>query len=208
MDSKILMACAEVAYNYSKMIEVKTSASKKKYYQEIIKLADKTPEIEHYYFIDRQRHCNRPYNDSIIIIKDYLTGEEKISLKELNHIRQNHTPCFLTESYLSRCKESICAYIVYLEDCDLIKVGMSNNFPRRKKELIAKYGELDVIEIFPFNNVEDAYLMEVILHKFFKEKYPNGTYIPQDRFQNVDLTQIEIYKLREIAEELRNKKWF
>lgn len=101
-----------------------------------------------------------------------------------------------------------CAYIVELEDKNQIKVGKTDNFAQRKKDLEKQYGTVNTIHLFKFEDTEDAYMMEVLLHRFFKQYYPNSRFIPQDRFENADYTLAELEMLDKVAEELKNKKWF
>lgn len=134
-----------------------------------------------------------------------------IKINEKERFYKNKVRFFeLWSFYYTLTKEysGICAYIVELEDKNQIKVGKAKNFDRRKRELENQYGTVNTIHLFKFDDEEDAYMMEVLLHRFFKQYYPNSRFIPQDRFENADYTLTELEMLDRVAEELRNKKWF
>jgi predicted GIY-YIG superfamily endonuclease len=99
------------------------------------------------------------------------------------------------------------AYIVYLKDKKMLKVGKTNNIKQRMTALKKQYGEIQMVHTFGFNNEEDAYLMEIILHKYFKQKYPNN-FIPQDRFADAEVTQEDIEILEKSAQKIQKTLWF
>lgn len=133
----------------------------------------------------------------------FLQEEERKSLKEK---MQNVVIDVLTDN----SNYTSCAYIVRFDTLQgiITKVGYTTNFKRRSYELQRKYGFIDPLAFFCFDNEEDGYMMEILLHKYYKEK-GTGKFIPQDRFIG-DIYDIEedLPILLEVAEELRNKKWF
>ena len=98
-------------------------------------------------------------------------------------------------------------YIIKLNDLGMIKVGKTNNLKTRMKQLSKQYGSISIVHTFGFNNEEDAYIMEIILHKYFKEKYPNN-FIPQDRFANATVTTEDIQTLENSAKKIKETNWF
>lgn len=102
-----------------------------------------------------------------------------------------------------------CSYILLLkEEIVMTKVGMTTNLVRRLKQLKKQYGNnIEILAIFNFENVEDAYLMETLLHKFYKKK-GKGEFIPQDRFIGNVFHEKDLSTLFKVADELRNKEWF
>ena len=99
------------------------------------------------------------------------------------------------------------AYIVELKDQNMIKVGKTNKITQRLNQLKRQYGTVKLIHNFNFNNEEDAYLMEVVLHKYFKEKYPDS-FVPQDRFERAKVTKADLETLEISATKIRKMLWF
>lgn len=87
------------------------------------------------------------------------------------------------------------------------KVGMTSHLTQRMNQLKKKYGTPRILALYNFDNVEDAYIMEVLLHKYFKQKNI-VEFIPQDRFLGRVFFQTDLPILESVAEELRGKKWF
>lgn len=100
-----------------------------------------------------------------------------------------------------------CAYIVYLKDKKMIKVGKAKSFKTRIKGLQKDYGTIVPLHLFHFETEEQAYHMEIIMHSYFKEKYPYS-FVPQDRFEHAFCTQEDVNALEGSAEMLRKIKWF
>ena len=101
-----------------------------------------------------------------------------------------------------------CAYVMYLEDHNMIKVGKTVNLKNRVSDLSKQYGSVRVLHTFGFSNEEDAFIMEVLLHKYYKKYYKECMFCPQDRFIGADLNSTDIQILEKAAEEIRIKKWF
>lgn len=111
-------------------------------------------------------------------------------------------------SYLRNNKEfRHHSYIVWLVKSNLIKVGKSSRLDARISELREQYGQTMLIKTFPFKSEEDAYLMEVLLHRYFKEM-KDTTFFPQDRFGGVDFNKIDIKQLEMVADKVRTMHWF
>lgn len=88
------------------------------------------------------------------------------------------------EKVIKQIKKSF-AYVVDLGN-DIIKVGKTNNMSKRIYALKNQYSQdLEVLKVYEFENEEDAYLFEVILHRYFKTLYPEDVFIPQDRFEGI-----------------------
>lgn len=133
------------------------------------------------------------------IVDDYRYEDRVIKIREFNALPQKQTKVY---------SKRPCAYIVYLANKDMIKVGKSSRLVTRLKELKNQYGNLALVKQFIFDNEEDAYLMEVLLHKYFKKYYPNNEFIPQDRFKGVNITKKDLETLEKTAQEIREKNWF
>lgn len=149
--------------------------------------------------------------------KQVMEQIKEIAVEEFSH----GSKLFTTDDIKVKCVKTtddrpvnprdypgMCAYIVELKDKKMFKVGMSCYFNRRKRELEKQYGTVNTIHLFKFDNIENAYLMEVLLHKYFKEKYPKATFIPNDRFKGIKCTEKDLKTLDTIAKELENKIWF
>lgn len=100
------------------------------------------------------------------------------------------------------------AYIVEFGRTKIVtKVGMTSHLVQRMNQLKKKYGTPRILAVYHFDNVEDAYIMEVLLHRFFKEKNI-AEFVPQDRFKGRVFFEEDKEVLERVAEEIRNKRWF
>ena len=93
-------------------------------------------------------------------------------------------------------KKEFYAYIMYIwskKKLMYVKIGYSCDPKRRAKEHLKKYGatEVETLKLYSFDNDDDAYTMENILRKYFKNK-EGSIFIPRDRFQNVQCTKEDI----------------
>ena len=77
-------------------------------------------------------------------------------------------------------KKSSYAYVMRI-DKNMIKVGKTNNINQRLCQLRQKYPDIYLLKSYEFKNEEDAYMFEIILHRYFKMSTANS-FIPQDRF--------------------------
>jgi len=78
------------------------------------------------------------------------------------------------------------------------KIGYSCDPKRRAKEHLKKYGatNVEIVQLYKFDNDDDGYTMENILRKYFKGK-EGSIFIPRDRFQNVSCTENDLNILNE-----------
>lgn len=181
----------EVCYERMQMVE---STSGRRYnYEEILMVIKDCPAMTDYW---RLRDASR-YVDRVVKVKNY-----KAPSKTVDCLRD-----WLGESFDSRDCEA-CAYILYLADEDMIKVGKTVNLKKRVYDLKREYGTVQILHTFGFSNEEDAYLMEVLLHKYYKKYYKECVFCPQDRFMGADLNQTDVKILEKAAEDIRTKKWF
>jgi excinuclease UvrABC nuclease subunit len=114
----------------------------------------------------------------------------------------------LSPVLLSNTPNDCGAYIIFLKEHDMIKVGKAKNFYARVNQLRNQYGEILPIHLFTFDNEEDAYMMEIVLHKYYKEKYPNSQFIPQDRFAKAGCSLADIEILSQAARKIKQTNWF
>jgi hypothetical protein len=173
--------------DYYERLKRNSSTSGRKYnYNKIKDVMERCPEICRYWDTDDNANF---YVDRVIHLRYWIEP------KRVQH----------PIDYIS-CPA--CAYIVELEDYCLIKVGKAKNFNSRVSQLSRQYGKINPITNYYFDNEEDAYMMEVLLHKYFKEKYPNSSFIPQDRFEYIEITEEDQDNLTKIAQKIRNEIWF
>lgn len=141
---------------------------------------------------------------------DILLGEQLFLKEEEEKILEENHRRFLIQITSGTLKYVACAYIVRFNSSQgiITKVGYTTNFKQRKYQLERKYGIIEPLDFYCFDNEEDGYMMEILLHKYFKEKEMKN-FIPQDRFIG------DVYDRKEdkpilskVAEELKNKKWF
>ena len=175
---------------YKRMQKVLSSAARCNNYEQICALLNQFPELNNYW---ENRIYETRYVNRIAHIRTLTRPPKPI----INKIAE---PPIV--------KEKICAYIVYLEDHHLIKVGKSKDFDQRYYNLQKDYGTVIPQYFFYFDNEEDAYIMECVLHKFFKEVNKADVFIPQDRFSYVNITLQDIEQLDQAAEKIRNQNWF
>ena len=178
---EISVAYYEIEKYQIKLVGNYCTTTKRKYYDLIIGIVKECPEVMQFWEINPDKHF---YRDRVKLAKKF-----------------NGSIHAYTRGHF--------AYILYLKDCEMIKVGKSSRMEDRMRALEKQYGELEVLHAFEFYNTEDAYLMEVLLHKYFKEKYPFADFIPQDRFGGeVDFTIEDLKNLELVAAEIKTKKWF
>lgn len=177
---------------YNRMQIVGTTSDRKSNYERICGVVDECPQIAQYWEIREEK---RFYKDKVVKIQELvittITIEDEV---------------YPTETLGN--SDACCAYILLLEQCDLIKVGKAKNFKKRLASLRSQYGKITPLHLFEFDNEEDAYIMEVLLHKYYKEKYPNSNFIPQDRFGFAGLTVADLESLTKVAEKIRKEIWF
>lgn len=90
-------------------------------------------------------------------------------------------------SYTNSCGEI--AYLVYLKDKNIYKVGYTKQFSIRKKQLEKKYeSEIVPIAFYHFQTQGQALHMESHMRDFFKEQ-ENSIFIRNDRFKDIDLSE-------------------
>lgn len=173
----------EIEIYYHRMLGCTSSMGKRSNYYKIVDIIREIPEMEKYWGLAPQQ---LRYKDKVF---KRIENAQELAIE------------YTTFTDLA------CAYIVYLEDIKMLKVGKANNFEKRLYQLNNQYGKVTPIFVFNFEDEDNAYLMEVLLHKYFKRKYPYN-FIPQDRFVNAICSIKDINILKGIAEEIKNKKWF
>lgn len=177
---------------YNRMQIAGTTNGRKSNYERICGVINECPQITQYWEIKEEK---RFYKDKVVKIQELIitsiTIENKVYSTEI-----------LSKS------NACCAYILLLEHYDLIKVGKAKNFKKRLVSLRKQYGKITPLHLFEFDNEEDAYIMEIVLHKYYKKMYPNNNFIPQDRFGFVGLTVTDLEILTKVAEKIRKEKWF
>lgn len=178
---------------YERMERVESTNGRKYNYKQILEVMEKCPAMNDYW---RIRDVNK-YVERIVKIKNYK--EPKATQEKLLEM--------CGESFDKRSGEAH-AYVLWLEDCGMIKVGKTNNLKNRLRDLSKQYGMVKVLHVFDFSNEEDAYLMEVVLHKYYKKYYSDSVFIPQDRFLGADFNSTDRQLLEESAEKIRLMKWF
>ena len=101
-----------------------------------------------------------------------------------------------------------CAYVIILPD-GMLKVGKANNFSNRVNTISSMYSlkGITVLHTFTFDNQEDAYIMEVVLHKYYKGK-EKVIFHPQDRFENATFTEEDAKNLAFAESAIKRIKWF
>ena len=177
---------------YNRMLNVSTTTGRKNNFERICIEIQKYPALEEYWKIF---HEGYRYAEKVRCLKQWETSPFKTTFE--NQVAE------LPHSTTEAC----CSYIVVLEKEKCIKVGKTNNFNSRMKSLANQYGTVRPLHVFDFDNEEDAYIMEVVLHKYFKERYPDS-FIPQDRFKDADFTLADLIALEKSAQKIREIKWF
>lgn len=178
---------------YERMQMVDSTSGRRYNYEEILIVMKECPAMADYW---RIREANR-YVDKIVKIKNYREPQSA----------GDYLMDWLGESFDKRDFEA-CAYVAWLEDYAMIKVGKTKNLNTRMSQLKGDYGKVKLLHTFGFNNEEDAYIMEVVLHKYYKKYYKECAFIPQDRFLGADLNSTDIKILESAAEKIRLEKWF
>lgn len=176
----------EIERRHDRMHQVTTTSGRWYHLNIIIDLINNNPSIQEFYCIVEAHFLV----DRVQKIKDFCISSS---------VKMNKPLPTENKEY---------AYIIELPEQEMIKVGKTNCPTRRFYDLSKKYGLVEPIEIFEFDNTEDAFLMEVILHKYFKEIYPDSEFVPQDRFSEIGVCQKDIDILREIAIKISQMKWF
>lgn len=186
-----------IEHYYNRMLIIGTTSGRKYQYERICGVMIDCPEVRQYWEI---KYGEFYYKDRVVKIQEYTKPTVTV-------IDSNIT---LPDIFWDiECGGTICcSYILYLKDLDMIKVGKAKDFKKRYKQLSREYGEVIPLHWFEFDNEEDAYIMEVILHKYYKEKYPNSNFIPQDRFGEAGLTVADLETLTQVAERIRTENWF
>lgn len=174
---------------YNRMRSVGTTSGRKYNYNIICDVMDRCPEVCDFWGL----RDSYTYDNKVVRLRSYV--EPKKPRNRAKEIK-------ITEI------TTACAYIISLEDCGQLKVGKTKNYDERMYRLEKQYGEITPMITFDFDNEEDAYLMEVILHKFFKERYPESTFVPQDRFDYVPISNRDVDILEKVAEKIRKEIWF
>ena len=183
----VLQIYYEIEKCYERIFTCSTTAGRKNNYDKIVILLNDYPEMTKYWKLESQA-------------TQYVNRVKKITTPPKVDKKLNGISIFEKRTEL--------AYIVELVEEGMIKVGKTNNFTARAKQLEKQYGKINLLHSFAFDNAEDAFLMEVLLHKYYKKKYEGAIFIPQDRFANVGLTKNDIFVLEETAKEIGQKKWF
>lgn len=90
---------------------------------------------------------------------------------------------------LNECTNYFCGYL-FQTSKNTIKCGYSKNIKQRYYGTSA----LRVVQIFPFNDQEDAYIMEVVLHRYLKSigcKQRTQDYFIIDDWSKIDFMKLE-----------------
>ena len=170
-------------YYYELKYQCSTTSTRKYRYNQIKSILNDYPNLRYYCSL----RPNRQYYVERVVL---LQGFSKV--------------CYSKEE--DKGRTTPCAYIVMLPN-GVLKVGKTNNTQRRFYQLQNEYSMVEVLHTFPFDNEEDAYIMEVILHKYYKEK-EEVTFIPNDRFENATFTEKDKIILEKVAEKIRKEKWY
>jgi hypothetical protein len=178
---------------YERMFRVSSTSGRKYNYDAILEVMEACPAVKDYWTTREAFN----YVDKIRKIKNYK--EPRGVLAQL--LEWSGQP-FDNREY------EACAYIVWLEDCNTLKVGKTNNMNTRLTGLRSSYGSIKLLHTFGFDNEEDAYLMEVVLHKYYKKYYKECAFVPQDRFVGADFNSTDLQILENAAEKIRMTKWF
>lgn len=181
------------AYNkieeyYSRMCSVGTTSGRKYNYREIEYIMYLCPEVTDYWMLVDAHF----YTDRVVKIRPL------IKLTPLNY-RENEPPID---------SESAFAYIIKLEECNQLKVGKTKDLSRRMDDLRRRYGKISTLQLYSFDTEEEAYIMEVVLHQYYKMFYPECDFIPQDRFMFKPLTKEDIQFFDIAAENVKKINWF
>lgn len=113
-------------------------------------------------------------------IQNYYMNEYGVQFIDImkKDIYQAIIELILEQQHTKKC--SSYAYIIRIDE-NIIKVGKTNNVDRRMYELKRQYPNICLLKSYEFTNEEDAYIFEIILHRYFKIATVNS-FIPQDRF--------------------------
>lgn len=88
----------------------------------------------------------------------------------------------IIEIVLEQQHSKACSYAYVMRiDENTIKVGKTNNIDKRMYQLKNQYPNIHLLKKYDFTNEEDAYMFEIILHRYFKMATVDS-FIPQDRF--------------------------
>jgi hypothetical protein len=171
-----------------RMRNCSSTSGRKNNYEAILNIMRECPETEKYW-----QHYPQAYR--------MVDRIEKINLNSLP--RASRKTITVSSIYAQEF-----AYVVSIPKEKMIKVGKTCNLNRRMRELEREYEtEIDLLQIFEFENAEDAYLMEVLLHKYFKKKYPKS-FVPQDRFADAIFDDKDAKILLATAEKIKEIIWF
>ena len=204
---ELKMAFERIEECKSRMRIVSTTSGRKYNYEQILIVMQNCPEVKEYWEI----HDNAPrYYDRVVQIKALYEIEKppvkkyvsSMPVAEIDYSEIDVLDLMTDFNYKP------CAYIVFLKDKNMIKVGKANRVSSRLNALSSRYGTVELVHAFPFENEEDAYIMEVILHKYYKENYPNSIFIPQDRFEGAGFTKHDLALLEKAAEKIRHEIWY
>ena len=159
-----------------------------------------------YCLFDSQEQVAKSHHLKISTVKNYCykTPQKTINkfLRELSSILEIKEP---NKKYQEHCHY---AYLMKNEN-GFYKVGKSKNPITRKAQLNnhSNFGSFyDILHTWEFFNAEDAYEMEIWLHRYFRKI--GGELFGQDHFLKV-YKKIDIDLLDEKAEEIKknSKKW-
>lgn len=192
---KLKEAYDKIEIYYERMHSVTSTSGRRSNYEKIESIMAECPEVKEFWGL----RDSFKYTEKVVRIKSFAVATRSADI----------IGSWLYDSSVhGYIPTTSCAYIVYLEDLQMIKVGKANDFKSRVKSLSYSYGKITPLQVFEFADEEDAYLMEVLLHKYYKKHYPNSTFVPQDRFENANYTLDDKRVLIKVADEIRMKYWF
>ena len=178
---ELVHAYNQIEVYYKRILKAETTTTRKRNYENICDIIKECPEVGQYWLVDERMLY---YRDKVSHIKLY-------DQREVNK-----------KNTVKMC-EGFCSYIVHLKTQGQLKVGKTNNFNRRLGELSRDYGVVIPLQIFPFEDDEDASMMEIALKKYYKRMFWLD-YIPQDRFTFSAPTAKDIEAFERMATKIRN----
>lgn len=174
---------------YNRILNPLSSTGSRRYsYSRIVEKYYDCPQMQEYWEINSSATY---YENRVKKLKDFPTRKNVEEMDWFDWYPENNP----------------CAYIVYLPDCEMLKVGKAKVFHKRITSLKQSYGTVIPLHLFTFEDEEDAYQMEILLHKYFKKMYPYS-FVPQDRFECAVCTKEDIEILDKAADKLRKINWF
>lgn len=120
------------------------------------------------------------------------------------------TPLQPTENRCFKPSKYSYAYLMITKsnNIPILKVGKANSPNQRLTQLKKEYNrQYFLVKTWTFRTIEDAYEMEIWLHRFYKAKHYE--LVGQDHFLNCIPYQEEMKILNEKAEEIKinSQKW-